>query len=114
MSVVSDPNGIHCPACYSPGESCVNEITDCTGDQDHCFEMVSSTHIGGKNISVIMKGCATKNVCLAVEQGRASPITGSGLSLIQGRCTAKTSDGTQTNGFFFPTISGFLLMKMFL
>ncbi|XP_048366778.1 mitochondrial import receptor subunit TOM7 homolog isoform X2 [Sphaerodactylus townsendi] len=114
MPVATKPNGIQCPGCFSPGESCVSDIVACTGDQNHCFKIVSSARIGGEHINVIMKVCATKNVCLAVEQGRASPVTGSDLFLKQGSCRPKASGGPQITGLLFPTISGFLLMKMVL
>ncbi|XP_015263616.1 PREDICTED: phospholipase A2 inhibitor subunit gamma B-like [Gekko japonicus] len=105
-------NGIQCPACFSTNGSCVTEKTACSGDENYCFEMVSSTKVGGKVIEATMKGCATRHICKAIEERQASPLRGSGLSLKHGSCDPSASGGSQTTGLLFPAFSGLLLMKM--
>ncbi|XP_077192576.1 phospholipase A2 inhibitor gamma subunit B-like [Paroedura picta] len=107
-------NGIQCPACFSTNGTCDPQKINCTGDEDFCFEMVSSTRVGEKIIDTIMKGCATRHICLAIEEGRSSPIRGAGLAFKEGKCSPKASRGFQTTGLLFPTFTGLLLMKIIL
>ncbi|XP_054854908.1 phospholipase A2 inhibitor and Ly6/PLAUR domain-containing protein-like [Eublepharis macularius] len=106
-------NGVQCPACYSTSNSCVSEIINCTGFEDHCFELVSSTRVGEKVIEATMKGCTTKSICLALEEGRSFPIKRSGLAVKEGKCLPRFSRASQPTGLLFPAFSGLLLMKIF-
>ncbi|KAL8219558.1 UNVERIFIED_CONTAM: hypothetical protein K2H54_027008 [Gekko kuhli] len=107
-------NGIQCPACFSTNGSCVTEKINCTGDENYCFEMVSTTKVGGKVVEAVMKGCTTRHVCKAIKERRASPLIGAGLSLKHGSCPNVASGGSQITGLLFPAFSELLLMKMIL
>ncbi|XP_060113704.1 phospholipase A2 inhibitor and Ly6/PLAUR domain-containing protein-like [Heteronotia binoei] len=108
----NEVNGKHCPSCFSINGSCHTEEADCSGDENYCFEVFSSEHIGGRVLDTVMKGCATKNVCLAINEGESTPIKESGMSFKHGECTPKVSGGSQTTGLLYLAFAELLLLEI--
>uniref|UniRef100_A0A8C5QV79 UPAR/Ly6 domain-containing protein n=1 Tax=Leptobrachium leishanense TaxID=445787 RepID=A0A8C5QV79_9ANUR len=83
----SEPNGVTCPSCSSPGSVvCYSgETMQCTGNENICF-MRSST-IAESQLPSSVRGCGTQNICNA-EFKSTSP----GLTNVLFFCRNKVSD----------------------
>ncbi|XP_066462644.1 uncharacterized protein [Eleutherodactylus coqui] len=65
-SVNSEPNGLICPMCALPGDSCgANQNMNCTGNETMCLLLSSTTRtIGSQTVMTIIRGCASSGYCI--------------------------------------------------
>ncbi|XP_077196869.1 phospholipase A2 inhibitor and Ly6/PLAUR domain-containing protein-like [Paroedura picta] len=59
------PNGLQCPSCFAIGASrCRNiDILQCSGDEDHCFEITGTLMVENFNFTKATAGCGTAGLC---------------------------------------------------
>ncbi|XP_060114001.1 phospholipase A2 inhibitor gamma subunit B-like [Heteronotia binoei] len=58
------PNGRKCPSCYLVhSHECKEEMAECAGDENYCFEVFGTANIGGAVADMVMKGCTSKTSC---------------------------------------------------
>ncbi|XP_070620901.1 phospholipase A2 inhibitor NAI-like [Erythrolamprus reginae] len=122
-------NGNQCPACLELGETCREEVTNCTGDELYCAEGHLDSQMG---IVVRMKGCANKALCGSLAAYEAMAPENSRHHAFQ--CTTKfpqefSTDSLRRNvtgpgssgrvntiprwfGLFLTILSGVLLRKL--
>nr|XP_056702238.1 phospholipase A2 inhibitor and Ly6/PLAUR domain-containing protein-like [Euleptes europaea] len=58
-------NGFQCPSCFALGASrCHNmDILQCSGNEDHCFEITGTLMIENFNFTKASAGCGTAGLC---------------------------------------------------
>ncbi|XP_070806179.1 phospholipase A2 inhibitor NAI-like [Pituophis catenifer annectens] len=82
-------NGKQCPACFALGKTCLEEVTDCTGDELYCAEGYLNPNMGMLPVEVSLKGCANKALCDSLVGYEAMAPEDSGHHAIQ--CTPNSS-----------------------
>ncbi|XP_077192953.1 phospholipase A2 inhibitor gamma subunit B-like [Paroedura picta] len=106
------PNGKTCPACYAiQSLECEEEVIKCTGDQLYCLEASRSVFLGGKNVPVIIKGCANNAYCNNIQE---HSFFGGIHNVITANCTLASGIASIVPGFFglfLQLLVGLLLAK---
>lgn len=134
-TVSSQANGVTCPQCALPGDSCgANQNVNCTGNQTMCL-LVSNTQTttGAQTALTINRGCASSGYCIKnnmnyTNNGIYTQITytctnGTSYGYISNSTTSTTTNVTLTtqsanNGTYqhnfslFAVVSLLLLMLM--
>ncbi|XP_048355135.1 phospholipase A2 inhibitor and Ly6/PLAUR domain-containing protein-like [Sphaerodactylus townsendi] len=59
------PNGFECPSCFALGASRCGymDTLQCSGNEDHCFEITGTLMIGNFNFTKSSAGCGTAGTC---------------------------------------------------
>nr|XP_056702322.1 phospholipase A2 inhibitor gamma subunit B-like [Euleptes europaea] len=108
-------NGKRCPACYSVhGLACQEEIAQCAGDEQYCFDLAGTVTVGGMTMTVIMKGCTNHAACNDTLHGSGAF---AGISVVAtANCTLASGTASfvpEFTGLFFQAFAGILLGKIF-
>ncbi|KAM3830295.1 phospholipase A2 inhibitor gamma subunit B-like [Vipera latastei] len=82
-------NGKQCPACFAMGETCQEEVLDCSGDELYCAEGRLDAKSVMPNMEVSLKGCANKAFCDSLVGFEAMAPEKSGRHTI--RCISNSS-----------------------
>nr|XP_023969713.1 phospholipase A2 inhibitor gamma subunit B-like isoform X1 [Chrysemys picta bellii] len=109
------PNGRRCRGCYAMNADHCNEQTiNCTGSETQCIDATATITIGGHEKQTVMKGCASKSICI-MAQVASQMFTDISVDLTEVECTeASGAAGVAPGpaGRLLPALSGLLLLKL--
>lgn len=107
------PNGKRCPACYLVhSHECKEEMAECAGDENYCFEIFGTLNLGGMPADMVMKGCTSSASCNKTLDEES---LGSIKVISKSTCTPAIGAASSVRasfGFLFQAFVGLYLLKV--
>ncbi|XP_005952622.1 ly6/PLAUR domain-containing protein 2 [Haplochromis burtoni] len=100
---ISSPNGKKCFQCE--GNNC-NKTLSCNGNEDYCI----SVAVTSGDVTLKLKGCASKMICSNTQNPEITGITGAKISCCQGDLCNSSSSSTASLLLF---VTSLILLGLF-